>query len=43
MNYVESITWPLSDAAGNPKGTWDIVGSGQDQGMVASLIPSICK
>jgi hypothetical protein len=39
MNYVEPpITWPLSDAAGNPKGTWDIVGSGPDQGMVASLI-----
>jgi len=37
-NYVESITWPLSDAAGNPKGNWDIVGSGPDQGMVASLI-----
>jgi hypothetical protein len=39
MNYLESITWPLSDAAGNPKGTWDIVGSGPDQGMVASLVP----
>jgi Tfp pilus assembly protein PilX len=38
-NYVENVTWPLSDLAGNPKGTWDIVGSGQDQGMVASLIP----
>jgi hypothetical protein len=38
-NYVETITWPLSDAAGNPKGTWDIVGSGPDQGMVATLIP----
>ena len=38
MNYTESITWPLSDGAGNPKGTWDIVGSGPDQGMVASLI-----
>jgi Tfp pilus assembly protein PilX len=39
MNYVESISWPLSDAVGNPQGTWDIVGSGSDQGMVASLIP----
>ena len=38
-NYVENITWPFSDALGNPKGTWDIVGSGQDQGMVASMIP----
>jgi|HubBroStandDraft_6_1064221.scaffolds.fasta_scaffold00009_44 Tfp pilus assembly protein PilX len=38
MNYVESITWPLSDGAGNPTGSWDIVGSGSDQGMVASLI-----
>jgi type IV pilus assembly PilX-like protein len=39
MNYVESITWPNSDAAGNPTGTWDIVGSGPDQGMVATMIP----
>ncbi len=39
MGYTESITWPLSDANGNPKGTWDIVGSGADQGMVASMIP----
>lgn len=39
MNYVESITWPLSDGAGNPAGRWDIVGSGPNQGMVASLIP----
>jgi Tfp pilus assembly protein PilX len=39
MGYTESITWPLSDANGNPKGTWDIVGSGSDQGMVASMIP----
>jgi hypothetical protein len=39
MNYVEPpITWPYSDAAGNPAGKWDIVGSGSDQGMVASLI-----
>src|ERR1700733_7686972 len=39
MGYTESITWPLSDANGNPKGTWDIVGSGADQGMVSSMIP----
>ena len=39
MNYAESITWPNSDAAGNPTGTWDIVGSGPDQGMVATMIP----
>jgi Tfp pilus assembly protein PilX len=39
MNYVESITWPNSDAAGNPTGAWDIVGSGQNQGMVATMIP----
>jgi Tfp pilus assembly protein PilX len=39
MSYFEPpITWPLSDALGNPKGTWDIVGAGSDQGMVASLI-----
>jgi Tfp pilus assembly protein PilX len=39
MTYVPSITWPNSDAAGNPTGTWDIVGSGADQGMVATMIP----
>src|SRR5258708_10215292 len=39
MNYVESISWPNSDAAGNPTGAWDIVGSGPDQGMVATMIP----
>jgi hypothetical protein len=45
-NYVESITWPTSLPSGapcpnppNPCGGWDIVGSGQDQGMVASMIP----
>jgi hypothetical protein len=46
MNYVESITWPTTQPNGtacanppNPCGGWDIVGSGQDQGMVASMIP----
>jgi len=46
MNYVESITWPATQSNGlacpnapNPCGSWDIVGSGSDQGMVASLIP----
>ena len=40
MIYTEPpITWPKSDAHGNPAGTWDIVGSGSDQGMVATLIP----
>jgi Tfp pilus assembly protein PilX len=39
MNYFESISWPNSDAAGNPTGAWDIVGSGPDQGMVATMIP----
>ncbi|MFZ0759248.1 MAG: PilX N-terminal domain-containing pilus assembly protein, partial [Candidatus Sulfotelmatobacter sp.] len=46
MNYVESITWPATQTNGtacanapNPCGSWDIVGSGSDQGMVASLIP----
>ncbi|MGA9509318.1 MAG: PilX N-terminal domain-containing pilus assembly protein [Candidatus Sulfotelmatobacter sp.] len=39
MIYTEPpITWPKSDANGNPAGTWDIVGSGSDQGMVATLI-----
>ncbi len=43
--YAESITWPSTQTNGtpcpnlpNPCGAWDIVGSGQDQGMVASLI-----
>jgi type II secretory pathway pseudopilin PulG len=46
MNYLESITWPANQTNGtpcpnspNPCGSWDIVGSGSDQGMVASLIP----
>ncbi len=43
MNYVESVTWPATDANGNacpnPCGTWDIVGAGPDQGMVATIIP----
>ena len=46
MNYVESITWPSTQTNGaacpnppNPCGSWDIVGSGSDQGMVATLIP----
>jgi hypothetical protein len=40
VTYSEpAITWPYSDAAGNPKGNWDIVGAGPDQGMVASMIP----
>jgi Tfp pilus assembly protein PilX len=37
--YNPQITWPYSDANGNPTGTWDIVGAGPDQGMVASIIP----
>jgi len=46
MNYVETITWPSTQTSGqpcpnlpNPCGSWDIVGSGSDQGMVATLIP----
>ncbi len=41
MNYNESIGWPPNvtcPTTTNPVGTWDIVGSGSDQGMVASLI-----
>jgi hypothetical protein len=45
-NYVESITWPPNQTNGqpcpnapNPCGSWDIVGAGQNQGMVATLIP----
>src|SRR5208282_5574486 len=43
MNYAECITWPPNTTcpapATNPTGAWDIVGSGSDQGMVATLIP----
>src|ERR1035438_5765488 len=43
MNYVECVTWPPNTTcpppATNPTGSWDIVGSGPDQGMVATLIP----
>ncbi len=43
MGYVECITWPPNQVcpapATNPTGTWDIVGAGQNGGMVASLIP----
>ncbi len=39
LTYAEQITWPNSDGAGNPTGTWDIVGAGPDQGMVATLVP----
>jgi type II secretory pathway pseudopilin PulG len=46
MNYLETIAWPPNQSNGtpcpnspNPCGSWDIVGSGSDQGMVASLIP----
>jgi Tfp pilus assembly protein PilX len=42
MNYTTSISWPPSNVcptAVNPTGTWDIVGAGADQGMVATLIP----
>ena len=46
MNYVETITWPATKSDGtpcpnapDPCGSWDIVGSGPDQGMVATLIP----
>ena len=43
MSYVECITWPPNQTcpapATNPVGSWDIVGSGPDQGMVATLIP----
>jgi hypothetical protein len=43
MNYQECITWPPNTTcpapSTNPTGNWDIVGSGSDQGMVATLIP----
>jgi hypothetical protein len=43
MNYGECITWPPNTTCPapvtNPTGQWDIVGSGSDQGMVATLIP----
>jgi type II secretory pathway pseudopilin PulG len=43
MNYAESITWPAKDPQGNPCvnpcGSWDIIGAGPDQGLVATIIP----
>src|SRR5258708_7740714 len=43
MNYTQSITWPPTDDNGapcaNPCGTWNIIGSGADQGLVATIIP----
>ncbi len=48
INYHQpTITWPQFQSDGktpcpnapNPCGSWDIVGSGPDQGMVATLIP----
>jgi Tfp pilus assembly protein PilX len=47
MNYNVGIGWPTNNlcvngantATTNPTGNWDIVGSGSDQGMVATLIP----
>lgn len=40
VQYNEpAITWPNSDVNGNPKGNWDIVGAGPNQGMVATIIP----
>src|SRR5215469_3446937 len=46
LNYVDTITWPTAKPDGtacpnapDPCGAWDIVGSGPDQGMVATLIP----
>jgi hypothetical protein len=47
INYNQySITWPPNQTNGqpcpntpNPCGSWDIVGSGPNQGMVATLIP----
>jgi type II secretory pathway pseudopilin PulG len=43
-NYVETITWPPTPSGSacpstNPTSSWDIVGAGADQGMVASLVP----
>ncbi len=42
MNYNTQIGWPPNSTcptATNPSGTWDIVGAGANQGMVATLIP----
>ena len=46
ISYVEAINWPATKTDGtpcpnvpDPCGSWDIVGSGPDQGMVATLIP----
>jgi len=46
ITYLPQITWPATKTDGtpcpnapDPCGSWDIVGSGPDQGMVATLIP----
>jgi Tfp pilus assembly protein PilX len=44
ITYSENITWPnpantTQCPATDPTGRWDIVGSGPNQGMVATLIP----
>ena len=46
LSYTESIAWPTTKPDGtacpnapDPCGAFDIVGSGPDQGMVATLIP----
>lgn len=43
---ISQIVWPATQSNGvacpnapNPCGSWDIVGAGSDQGMVATLIP----
>lgn len=38
-NYTETITWPISNANGDPAGTWNVIGSGPDQGLIATIIP----
>lgn len=45
FNYGENITWPPNPVTSttcpttNPTSSWDIVGAGPDQGMVATVIP----
>jgi hypothetical protein len=44
MQYAESISWPTTNPDGTacpapPCASWDIVGAGSNQGMVAQMIP----
>jgi hypothetical protein len=39
MTYSEQITWPQSDANGNPKSQLEVIENGQNAGLSAEVIP----